>query len=84
MAKSKKYSERDSQEDLAKLELLLIGLEIPAEESFRKRIVAENNVINKANLIWLNKNLSISNKHNVKLIETLKLIQRILKKLNNV
>lgn len=37
--------------------------------------------VNKANLIWLNHNLTISNKRNVKLIETLKLIQRILKKL---
>ena len=37
--------------------------------------------INKGNLIWLNHNLSILNKRNIKLIETLKLIQRILKKI---
>ena len=33
------------------------------------------------NLVWLNHNLSILNKRNIKLIETLKLIQRILRKL---
>lgn len=37
--------------------------------------------IDKGNLIWLNRNLSLLNKRNIKLIETLKLIQRILKKI---
>ena len=37
--------------------------------------------IHKGNLIWLNHNLSVLNKRNIKLIETLKLIQRILKKI---
>lgn len=81
MAKNrKKYKcEQDSREDLIRLELLLISLEnIPTS---RKQLYTEEKEINKSNLLWLNHNLSLTNKHNVKLVETLKLIQRILKKI---
>ena len=100
----KKYTIRDQQEDLERLELLLIGLETPMQyKKIYTKIIKEDDInndikddinddindeinyyyeINKDNLIWLNHNLSILNKRNIKLIETLKLIQKILKRIS--
>ena len=90
-AKMKKYTEKDKRDDLERLALLLINLEAPQEykQVYEERIINvdefgnEERIIEekKDNLIWLNHNLTILNKRNIKLIETLKLIQRILRKI---
>lgn len=72
-----KYINTDLKEDINKLNLLLINFDLPAEN---KQLYI-NNQINLENLVWLNSNLTIQNKKNIKLHETLRLIQRILKKL---
>lgn len=82
--RKKKYTEKDKRDDLERLELLLISLEVPVDYKKVYEIKINDlgiNVIeeNMNNLIWLNHNLTILNKGNIKLIETLKLIQRILR-----
>lgn len=61
-----------NQEDLVKLERLLKNFDIPF---YRK-------VLNKNNLLWLDKNLSKRNKDNPKFEETLELVKLCLKNRN--
>lgn len=74
--KNEKYINTDLKSDLDRLQLLLINFDLPLD---KKNLYTEDKQIDYKNLIWLNSNLTIQNKRNIKLHETLRLIQKIIK-----
>lgn len=74
--KNEKYINTDLKSDLDRLQLLLINFDLPLD---KKKLYTEDKQIDYKNLIWLNSNLTIQNKRNIKLHETLRLIQKIIK-----
>ena len=74
--KNEKYINTELKNDMDRLILLLINFDLPAD---KKVLYTDIHQVNQKNLIWLNSNLTIQNKKNIKLHETLRLIQKILK-----
>ena len=74
--KNEKYINTELKNDMDRLMLLLINFDLPTD---KKILYTDMHQVNQKNLIWLNSNLTIQNKKNIKLHETLRLIQKILK-----